>query len=215
MASTRLIVTTSSPWPVLPRGCAGTSGRDLLVRTRKSSPHYCDPGPLRPDGADSACGTYSAFEHSGGQDRVTPQVWLATWGRGLSTRPVSRRGRSAGPVRREADDRLGGHRTLNGGAADLAVALRGVAVAQLQQRPSHGYREEQRRARDQLLAVDVAPAGRARRDRRMPARLMGRQPDRIADSNGLPRGRGYLLDRRLAAADDGGRRACPVGWRPL
>ena len=59
----------------------------------------------------------------------------------------------------------GRHPALDRGAGDLAVALRGMAVADGQHRVRHGDRQEQRRPGDELAAVDVAAAEGPRRDR--------------------------------------------------
>src|SRR6266496_5627777 len=69
-------------------------------------------------------------------------------------------GRSPG----EVDHGLGGHPALDGGAADLPVALCRVAVAQVEQRARNGHGQEQGCSGDKLLAVDVAAARRPRRD---------------------------------------------------
>ena len=53
-------------------------------------------------------------------------------------------------------------RGFDRGLIDLAVALRRVAVADLEQRARHVHRNEQRRAGDQLLVVEIAGV-RARR----------------------------------------------------
>jgi hypothetical protein len=82
--------------------------------------------------------------------------------------------RSAGD---DVERQLGRHRGLDGGAAHLAVALRGMAVAEVHQRPGHGDRQEQRRARGQVTAVDVPSTGGPGRDRGVLARLVRRHPD--------------------------------------
>src|SRR5262245_26839114 len=66
-------------------------------------------------------------------------------------------------------------RALDRRAADLAVALRRVAVAGREERTVDGDRQVEGRARDELLAVDVA-AARPRWRGLMGARLRGRHP---------------------------------------
>ena len=97
-------------------------------------------------------------------------------GRGQQVRARSRRWRSAGPIgssafgsgaarnsgpgdvdvlaHGEADRRP--HRRLDGGPADLAVALRRVAVADREPGARHEDRQEQRRAGDEVAGVHVA-----------------------------------------------------------
>jgi hypothetical protein len=93
-----------------------------------------------------------------GSTACTPQVWFATCVIRMSTHVLA----SASAAVRPRPDRA-----FDGGPADLAVALRGVPVAQVQQRAGHGDRQEQRGPGDQFLAVDVPAAGGARRDRRV------------------------------------------------
>src|SRR5262249_54096713 len=123
-----------------------------------------------------------------------------------------------------------GARTLDRGAADLAVALRCMAVAGREQRAVDRDRQEQRRARDELLAVDVSSV-LPRRDRRVHAMAVRRHPEHAEErmeANALP-GRGAtdaavegprdavrLLGERLAPGPgrdvvdpDGERLACP------
>src|SRR5581483_5880224 len=70
----------------------------------------------------------------------------------------------AGPFERQVDEverQLCARRALDRGAGDLAVALRGVTVAGGEERALDGDRQVERRAGDELLAVDV-PTLRAR-----------------------------------------------------
>src|SRR5579864_4105088 len=67
-------------------------------------------------------------------------------------------------------------RALDRGARDLAVALRAVAVAGHDERAVDRDRQVERRAGDELLAVDV-PAPFARRDGRVLSRLRRRHAD--------------------------------------
>src|SRR5207245_2073563 len=67
-------------------------------------------------------------------------------------------------------------RTLDRRARVLAVALRGVSIAGRQERTVIRNRQEERRPRDEQLAVDVAAAA-TRRDRRPHARLVRRHAD--------------------------------------
>src|SRR5215469_2326735 len=71
------------------------------------------------------------------------------------------------PAGGQVHDGPGRHRALDRRAADLAVALRPVPVAQVEQRARHGDRQVQRRARHEFLAVDVPARLGARRDRRV------------------------------------------------
>ena len=81
---------------------------------------------------------------------------------GREARHPARRLPQAEPHRHDGLD-------LDAGAADLAVALREVDVAEREQRAGHVHRQQQRRAGDEPADVEVA-AGLARRDRPQPRR---------------------------------------------
>ena len=85
----------------------------------------------------------------------------------------------------ERDLRL--DRRLDRRARDLAVALRRVPVAGGEERAVDRDRQEERRAGDELLAVDV-PAAAPRRPRRVDARLGRRHPEH-AEERRQPHGR--------------------------
>ena len=76
------------------------------------------------------------------------------------------------PLGRHRDDRLGRHAALDRRAARLAVALRGVPVAEVEQRAVDVDRQVEGRAGGELLAVDVPARLGPRRHRRVrrPAR---------------------------------------------
>ena len=64
-----------------------------------------------------------------------------------------------------ADDHLDGaaQRCLHRGDVDLAIALAGMSVADLEQRARHPHRNEERRAGDEVLVVEVAGVNPRRR----------------------------------------------------
>ena len=87
------------------------------------------------------------------------------------------------------------HRRLDGRAADLAVALGGVGVAEPEQRPVDLDREVQRRSGAEVLAVHVAAgppgrdrvegAGRRARHADDPAERLDRDPDPLVEGRPL------------------------------
>src|SRR5581483_1133352 len=56
----------------------------------------------------------------------------------------------------DADAKGPGKRSLDSGEADFAVALRAMAVADREQPARREHRQMQRRAGDEVLAVDIA-----------------------------------------------------------
>src|SRR5438105_6078143 len=179
-------------------------GRDACKRERFIAPEPVLTLHQREEPVDG--------DHGGGVERVAeaesePRA-LDPCGRPLERQVVTKVDRHLRPAR-----------ALDRGAADLAVALRRVPVAGRETRTVERDRQEEGRAGDELLAVDVAalPPRRCRRMHTVPDRSHAEDPEEGPQPHALPAGRDpdAVREPPLDPVTRLGDRLAPRSWDDL
>ena len=138
-----------------------------------------------------------AHSHQVGPDPGGDEIALLVEMTRYRTRRLKPREGQAGALDQVESERHA-HRALDGGAADLAVALRGVGIANREQRAGDLDREIERGPGGEVADVHVAADPPGRDDAVRPG-LSGRHPDRAAER----------LERHPRSGTVGGRREAP------